>query len=260
MWSPQFWSCATLLSPAILLACAQCSWWCWRGPHQVAGGHTAQFAPVPVRRGARADCSLRRAINFSREGGICIRPGIGETVGVMGSIVYQELQIHEAQPLGAIDRSERVDGIYRVTNGILDLEETPLEIPSWSGPELAGYIARLQALIDSGGRAFAAWDERRLVGLGALDVSGVGGDRAVMKLDMLYVSAEHRRRGIGRSLTERAANLARQLGATTLYISATPTRGTVDAYLHMGADLLGAPDPESLAREPEDIHLALSLV
>ncbi len=177
----------------------------------------------------------------------------------MGSIVYRDLQVDEAQLLGTIDRSECIDGIYRATNGILELNETRQEILSWAGAELAGYVARLQALIDSGGRVFAAWDERRLVGIGSLDGSGVGGDCAVMKLDMLYVSAEYRRRGIGRMLTEMVANLARSLGATALYISATPTRGTVDAYLRMGANVLRAPDPELLAREPEDIHLALSL-
>jgi hypothetical protein len=57
-----------------------------------------------------------------------------------------------------------------------------------------------------------------------------------------------------------AANLARSLGARVLYISAAPTRRTVEVYLHMGARLLEAPDPELFAREPEDIHLALSLV
>ena len=80
-----------------------------------------------------------------------------------------------------------------------------------------------------------------------------------MKLDMLYVSAGYRGRGIGRMLTEKAANLARSLGATTLYISATPTRATVDAYLRMGAQVLRVPDPASFALEPEDIHLSLPL-
>ena len=56
------------------------------------------------------------------------------------------------------------------------------------------------------------------------------------------------------------ANEARERGATSLYISATPTRGTVDAYLSMGAKLLVSPDPEILAREPDDIHLVLKLV
>ena len=178
----------------------------------------------------------------------------------MGSIVYRELQVHEAKLLGTIDRSEHINGIYRVMNGALTLDDARFDAPSWSSAELAGYIARLQALIDSGGRGFAAWDERRLVGIGSLDVSGVGGDGAVMKLDMLHVSAEYRGRGIGRTLTEMVANLARSLGARALYISATPTRNTVDIYLRIGARLLGAPDRELFAREPEDIHPALSLV
>ncbi|MBI1818093.1 MAG: GNAT family N-acetyltransferase [Deltaproteobacteria bacterium] len=177
----------------------------------------------------------------------------------MRSIVYRDLQADEAQLLGTIDRSEVIEGIYRVTNGMLELNVTRQEFPSWNGAELAARVARLQALIASGGRVIAAWDERRLVGIGSLDVSGVGGDGAVMALDMLYVSAEYRARGIGRKLTEMVADLARSLGATTLYISATPTRGTVDAYLRMGATVLRVPDPELLAREPEDVHLALSL-
>ncbi len=77
---------------------------------------------------------------------------------------------------------------------------------------------------------------------------------------MLYVSAEYRGRRIGRSLTQMTANLARSLGAVALYISATPTRGTVDAYLRMGANLLQAPDQELFAREPEDVHLCLTLI
>lgn len=188
----------------------------------------------------------------------------------MDAIVYRELQVHEAQLLGTIDRSERVDCIYRVTNGDLARTEVRHEIASWTtmydagtkytrSGQVVAYVARLQALMDSGGTVFGAWDDRRLVGIGSLDPSGVGGDRSVMKLDMLHVSARHRGKGIGRMLTEMVADLARSLGATALYISATPTRRTVDAYLHMGARLLEVPDPELLALEPEDIHLSLSL-
>lgn len=177
----------------------------------------------------------------------------------MDALVYRDLAPDEAHLLGTIDRSERIDGTYRMADGLLEFDEKREDVPSWSGVYLAGYVARLRTLIDSGGRALAAWDASRLVGVGSLDVFGVGGDPAVMKLDMLYVSANHRGRGIGRTLTEKIAKLARSLGARALYISATPTRGTVDAYVRMGARVLATPDPEMLAREPEDIHLALCL-
>ena len=185
-------------------------------------------------------------------------------------MIYRELQLHEAELFGTIDRSEIIDGIYRAASGVLVLEEKRQEIVSWTVMYEAGtkhtrptqlpeYVARLQAFMNSGGPAFGAWDESRLVGVGSLDASGVGGDRSVMRLDMLYVSAGYRGRGIGRTLTEMVANSARALGAKALYISSSPTRGTVDAYLCMGAVVLEAPDPELLALEPDDIHLALSL-
>jgi hypothetical protein len=53
------------------------------------------------------------------------------------------------------------------------------------------------------------------------------------------------------------AERARALGASGLYISATPTRNTVDAYRRMGASVLARPDPDLLAREPDDVHLLL---
>ena len=178
----------------------------------------------------------------------------------MTQIVYRELQHHEAELLRHVDRSEHVDRIYRSMNGNLQLEETKQTISGWDECELAAYTSRLQAVMAAGGKAYGAWDGLRFVGIGSLDVSGVRGDRTVLKLDMLYVSAAYRGQGIGRQLTELVARQARSLGATRLYISATPSRATVDAYLRMGAKVLESPNPELLALEPEDIHLGMSLV
>jgi GNAT superfamily N-acetyltransferase len=177
----------------------------------------------------------------------------------MSQITYRELRPHEADLLGTIDRSELVEGIYRRVGGELQLEAVRQRVASWAGSELDGYVSRLRTVMASGGRAHAAWHASRLVGIGSLALSGSRGVRTLFQLDMLYVSAEFRGRGIGRQLTRRVAGEARSLGATTLYISATPTRGTVDAYLRMGAELVTHPDPELFAREPEDIHLLLPL-
>ena len=50
------------------------------------------------------------------------------------------------------------------------------------------------------------------------------------------------------------------MGAQGLYVSATPSRHTVDFYTGLGCELLAVPDPELLRLEPEDIHLCLRLV
>ncbi|MDN7425526.1 hypothetical protein QZM72_04135 [Burkholderia sp. AU45388] len=52
-----------------------------------------------------------------------------------------------------------------------------------------------------------------------------------------------------------ARPLARAMGAARLYVSATPSRRTIDFYLRLGFTVNPSPDPELYALEPEDIHL-----
>lgn len=178
----------------------------------------------------------------------------------MSQLNYRKLQHHEAELLGQIDRSERIDGIYRRVGNALQLDVSQNQIvSSWQTSELNVLVSRLQAIIASGGHAYGAWDAADIVGLAALSSRGVNGNRSILKLDLLYVSAGYRGCGIGRKLTDMVAAEARSCGATALYVSATPTRNTVDAYLSMGAKLLASPDAELLAQEPEDIHLIIPI-
>jgi predicted N-acetyltransferase YhbS len=177
----------------------------------------------------------------------------------MHRYIYRELEPDQTALLGAVDRSEAIDAIYRNVDGVLRLEPARVQATAWQGAELDALVASLRCLLARGGRAVGAWDEGKLVGVGALDAAPVGGAPEMMRLDLLYVSAAHRARGIGRQLVALVARHARSLGARRLYVSATPTRASVDFYLRLGAELLERPDPELFAREPEDIHLCLRL-
>jgi GNAT superfamily N-acetyltransferase len=76
---------------------------------------------------------------------------------------------------------------------------------------------------------------------------------------MLNVDAAHRRLGIGTRLVATLGARARSHGGAALYVSATPTRRTVDFYRGLGAQLLACPDPVLLEKEPADVHLILWL-
>ena len=174
-------------------------------------------------------------------------------------IEYRDVRPDEVQRIADIDRSEHIDGAYAVVNGALELTDANEDAPTWSDRVRSEYAARLRETIDAGGHVVGAFSAGRMVGFASLEEAGVGGDPALLKLDMLYVSAESRGLGIGGALTEKVAVAARSKGAAALYISATPTRRTVDAYLRMGAELLAAPDAELFALEPEDVHLVLRI-
>ncbi len=95
--------------------------------------------------------------------------------------------------------------------------------------------------------------------LAAVDGRPVGADPGVVALDLLHVSAPWRGRGLGRTLTERAARFAQHLGAHTLYVSASNTQRTVAVYRRLGAVVADPPDPAWFAREPLDVHLRIPL-
>jgi GNAT superfamily N-acetyltransferase len=176
------------------------------------------------------------------------------------ALAYRELRREEFDLLATIDRAEQIDGHYDVDeDGTLRLIADDFQAAGWYETELDTYVSRLSSLHDAGGTVLGTWDGDALVALASLDVRAVSASPPVLKLDMLYVSASHRHRGIGRRLVQMIADRARDLGATALYISATPTRNTVEAYLDMGAVLAVPPDPHLLALEPDDIHLVLPL-
>ena len=177
----------------------------------------------------------------------------------MAELTFRALAADEADRVLEIDRAEEIDGVYRMADGELLLTPERISVPGWHPASAPGYPRRIRAVLAAGGAAFGAFDGDRLVGIGTLDRTPVGGDPAVMALDLLHVGAGHRGQGIGKRLTALVVERARQLGATALYISATPTRNTVDAYRRMGAEVLVTPDPEKLALEPEDIHLLLRI-
>jgi ribosomal protein S18 acetylase RimI-like enzyme len=74
-------------------------------------------------------------------------------------------------------------------------------------------------------------------------------------LALLYVSRLHRRRAVATALCDESATRGRLAGATSMFVSATPSNSAVGFYLSRGCQVLSEPRAELLAKEPEDIHL-----
>ena len=170
-----------------------------------------------------------------------------------------ELAADELAGLSTIDRSESIDGHYVVEHGVLRYVAAPVVVSGWQPGHAEELVERLHELVLAGGVVVGAWDGAALVGLAALDVRPVGGDERTMDLAVMFVGRAHRGRGVARHLIAMLAEHAAARGATALYITATPTRNTVDAYRRIGARLADPPDPAMLAREPDDVHLLLPL-
>lgn len=175
----------------------------------------------------------------------------------MGShvISLRPLKRGEIPLIWTIDRAEVIDGVYSLVDGALELRAHHFEAHGWPPGEADLYTPILLDCFDHDGWFQGAFDGESLLGVAVLEGRFIGPDRDMLQFKFLHVSRAARGQGLGVRLFDLARNEARVRGARRLYISATPSRNTIDFYLKRGCRLTAEPDPELFALEPEDIHL-----
>jgi predicted N-acetyltransferase YhbS len=177
----------------------------------------------------------------------------------MLAVLIRNLRRDELASIWSIDRRELIEGRYRLERGELVAEAHRFDVPGWPPDARPTYEPILAACFERGGAFFGAFDGEALVGAAVLDARPVASQPTLLQLVMLHVSRDYRGRGVGAALFRQVLAAAGQRGAAGLYISATPSRNTIDFYQHFGAAPIDRPDPELLALEPEDIHLVCAL-
>lgn len=175
------------------------------------------------------------------------------------SIEYRVLSREEIQKLVQMDRTETIENVYHIRDGKLNLKKERWDVKDWSPQEKQRRIAELQKGYDDGNTLFGAFDGATLLGMSVFEPRPLTSAAGRFNLAGLWVSYKYRGRGIGRKLVQMVIDKARESGARTLYVSATPSENTVRFYMSLGLRLAAPIDPEMFRREPEDIHLELPL-
>jgi GNAT superfamily N-acetyltransferase len=165
------------------------------------------------------------------------------------------LRREEIPALWSIDRSERIENVYILTDGELRLRPDHFNVRGWPTGEVEKYTPLLVDCHDRGGWFYGLFDDGLLVGVAVLEQRFIGKSEDQLPLKFLQVSRAFRGRGLGKRLFEMAKGVARKKGAGGLYISATASEHTVNFYMQLGCKLGHEPDLELWELEPEDIHL-----
>jgi predicted N-acetyltransferase YhbS len=170
-------------------------------------------------------------------------------------VEFRALRRDEIALIWTIDRREVIHNIYVLRGGELVLRPEFFDMQGWPPGEAELYTPLLERCFERGGRFVGAFDGERLAGAVVVDTPRLGPAGDLVQLKMLHVGRDYRGQGLGAALFERARYLARELGASGLYVSATPSENTIRFYLRHGCAVTPSPDPELFALEPEDIHL-----
>jgi predicted N-acetyltransferase YhbS len=170
-------------------------------------------------------------------------------------VVLRVMASSEIARIAEIDRSERITQQYRQRGRILQLIDVDIDAPRWGEQGEATIESRVEEwtrLVKAGGVPIGAFDGDRLIGFAIYMKSSAEGPA---QLAVLHVTKPWRRKGVGCDLTREVVRLARAESAQRLYVSATPTRGTVDFYIGQGFKPVDMPDERLFALEPDDIHM-----
>ena len=171
-------------------------------------------------------------------------------------IMYRVLKRREIRRLKEIDRYEIVEEVYYFRDGKLVLEKEHREFIDIS--DISEVIKDYIEDYDDDGTFIGAFDGKKLVGLGGISGKRIGENKDMIQLTSLWVSNKYRKKGIGRQLISMLKEKAKQSGAEKLYVSAAPSKNTVDFYRGAGFDLT-TPVKELFESEPKDIHMDMKL-
>lgn len=159
-----------------------------------------------------------------------------------------------------ISRRELITQNYIQKRQHLDLVDCFFDVQNWDSYHLENDPPKLKQLFAQGSIFVGAFNaSEKLVGVSVVSNQVITDYPHAKLLHYFYVDADQQGQGIGAKLMQAAKESAKQLGADQLYISATPSRRTVDFYMKHGAQPLSAPDQQLWQLEPEDIHLLCKL-
>ncbi|MFX0148184.1 MAG: GNAT family N-acetyltransferase [Candidatus Hodarchaeota archaeon] len=165
----------------------------------------------------------------------------------------------EIEKVREINRREVVEQLYYYKNGTLIIENEFIDDPGWTPAEVEEHVRDLYTVYDLGGSLYGAFDGDTMAGIGALGNKFIGSAKDQLQVTFLHVDADYRNRGIGKNLMKKIIECAKAQGVKKLYISATPSKNTIDFYLGLGCQLTTELIPELFELEPDDIHLQLIL-
>ncbi|NOU74037.1 GNAT family N-acetyltransferase [Paenibacillus sp. LMG 31458] len=165
----------------------------------------------------------------------------------------------DSHKIREIDRSETIDLIYKMNNGSLEEVKAGHECPNWNEENYRAIISRYEYEINNGGTAYGAFDADKLVGFGVLAHKFRGRENNQLQIDLMYVTRQYRRQGIGSQILHALSKVAIAEGAKYLYISSTETESAVKFYSSCGSTTTTEIDKELFEKEPDDIHMIRTL-
>lgn len=178
---------------------------------------------------------------------------------VMLIVKYRELAVEDCELINDMNPSQYIKKAWREVNKTRQLVEINYQDPDWAN----GYEHHFNSLketILSGGEAIGAFDSHnKLIGFATINREFFGEKYNYVLLDQLFITLEHRNKGIGKELFLMMAKIATEWQADKIYICAGSAEETIAFYFALGCKEAVEINIKLYENDPRDLQLEFSL-
>lgn len=175
------------------------------------------------------------------------------------SVEYRELTVEDCERINDMNPSQYIGKAWREVNGVRQLVEINYQDSDWANG-YENHFNSLRATITSGGYAVGAFDEsKKLVGFVTVNREFFGEVYRYVLLEQLFISLEHRNKGIGKKLFFIITDKAREWQADKIYICAGSAEETVAFYFAIGCKESVEINKKLYDNDPRDLQLEFQL-
>ncbi|GIP58955.1 GNAT family N-acetyltransferase [Paenibacillus sp. FSL W8-0186] len=177
----------------------------------------------------------------------------------MFNVTYRKLVVEECELINDMNPSQFIKRAWREVNGKRQLVEVNYQDSDWpNGYE--HHFNSLKATVLSDGEAIGAFDEsNKLIGFATINRKFFGENYNYVLLDQLFISLEHRNKGIGKKLLLKISEVAREWQADKIYICAGSAEETIAFYFAIGCKEAVEINKELYENDPRDFQLEFQL-
>lgn len=156
------------------------------------------------------------------------------------------------------NRYQEVEKCWRKENGKWILKDISFT-EQWGPSDYQSLVKDLKNTIETGGRVFGVFNDKKLIGFASLENNFFGTNKEYLQLSSIHISQESRGKGIGKKLFKIICKNAKEMGAKKLYISAHSSQETQAFYDTLGCVEAKEYNESLVAKEPYDCQLEFIL-
>jgi len=173
----------------------------------------------------------------------------------MGSIQYRDIMYTEIKKMHEMNPSQFIGKAWREVDGVRKLVEINYHDLDWPNGYNHHYN-NLKRTIEDSGCAIGAFDRNnRMIGFITVNLNFFGNEFNYVLLDQLFITLEHRNKGIGKRLFLMAAERAKEWKADKFYICAGSAEETIAFYFAIGCKEAIEINKKLYESDPRDFQL-----